>query len=269
MSIKLLRFIGALALAGWLVLASMPVAAALPSLPADKVVERNVAARGGLAAWRAVTTVTWKGRMTAGAATKVEVEKGKLVTKQRPEAELPFVLEFKRPFKSRLELDFAGAKAVQVYDGTAGWKLRPYLGRPEPEPYTPQELQQAADEPGIDGFLIDYAAKGAKIEAAGTDKVEGHECYKLKVTSKTGRSRHVWVDGQTFLDAKIEGEPRKLDGRQRAVAIFPRDFKPEHGLLIPRLLETAVESAARPEKIVIDSVAVNTPIDDARFGKPK
>ena len=269
MSIQLLRCLREFALAGSLALAALPVAAALPSLPADKVVEKNVAARGGLAAWRAVTTMTWKGRMTAGAATKVEVEKGKLVTKQRPEAELPFVLELKRPFKSRLELDFAGTKAVQVYDGTAGWKLRPYLGRPEAEPYTPQELQQAADEPGIDGFLIDYAAKGAKIEAAGTDKVEGHECYKLKVTAKTGRSRHVWVDGQTFLDAKIEGDARKLDGRQRAVAIYPRDFKSEHGLMVPHLLETTVESAPRTEKIIIESVIVNTPIDDARFGKPK
>jgi hypothetical protein len=53
------------------------------------------------------------------------------------------------------------------------------------------------------------------------------------------------------------------------VAIFPRDFKPEHGLLMPHLLETAVESTARPEKIIIESVAVNVPIDDTRFGKPK
>lgn len=247
---------------------ALPARAALPSLSAEQIAEKNVAARGGLAAWRDVKTLSWKGRMTAGGATMVAVDKGKLQTKERPEAELPYALELKRPNKSRLELDFAGSKAVQVYDGTAGWKLRPYLGRTDAEPFTADELRQAQEEPGIDGYLIDYAAKGAKVQLAGTDKVEGRDCYKLKVTAKSGRARHVWVDGQTFLDAKIEGDPRKLDGRPHAVAVYPREFKAEHGLMIPRVLETAVQGVQRREKITIESVAVNPAIDDARFAKP-
>jgi len=35
----------------------------LPPLTAEQIVERNVTARGGLAAWKAVQTMSWKGKM--------------------------------------------------------------------------------------------------------------------------------------------------------------------------------------------------------------
>ena len=62
---------------------------------------------------------------------------------------------------------------------------------------------------------------------------------------------------------------RRLDGRPRIVQLYQRDFKPEQGVLIPHVLETTVQGVNKSEKIVIDSVKVNPPIDDARFTKPK
>jgi outer membrane lipoprotein-sorting protein len=264
-----LNLVAATALVALTAIGVQPASAALPALSADKIVEKNVAARGGLSAWRSVRSISWKGKMGAGASTYTSVIKGKIRTKERPEAVLPFVLEFKRPYRSRLEIEFDGQTAVQVYDGTSGWKLRPYLGRKDAEPFTPAELKQVAGEPGIDGFLIDYAAKGSKIELAGTGKVENRDCYELKVTTKSGQTHHVWVDGETFLDAKIQGDPRVLDGRPRQVSIYPRDFKTDGGLKIPHVIETVVEGGAKPEKITIESVAINAKIDDSRFAKPK
>ncbi|HLQ12100.1 MAG TPA: hypothetical protein VK130_02485 [Steroidobacteraceae bacterium] len=252
---------------------SAPVAkhaapAALPLLSVSQIVDRNVAARGSLGAWQAVQTMSWKGMMGAGGTTYMTVTaKGRLQQKEREEMQLPFRLEFKRPLKSRLELDFNGKTAVQVFDGVKGWKLRPYLGRDNWDAYTPDELKQAVAEPGIDGFLIDYAAKGAKVEADGSDMVEGHAAYKLKVTRKDGQVRHVWVDGQSFLDIKLDGEPRKLDGKMRAVSVYLRDFKRDQNLMIPHLQETVVEGVAKSEKITIEHVAVNPGLDDARFTK--
>ncbi len=156
-----------------------------------------------------------------------------------------------------------------MFDGTNGWKLRPFLGRNDWEAFTPEEQKQAAAEPGIDGLLIDYAAKGAKVESAGTEMVEGHAAYKLTVTRKDGEVRHVWVDGQSFLDLKMDGEPRKLDGHPHAVAIYLRDFRRDQGLMIPHVLETAVQGVPKTEKITIESVAVNPPLDDSRFTKSK
>jgi outer membrane lipoprotein-sorting protein len=246
------------------------VPASLPAMSAAQVVEKNVAARGGLPAWQAVQTISWKGKMGAGATTyAVITEKGKLEQKEREETLLPFRFEFKRPLKSRLELDFNGQTAVQVFDGTNGWKLRPYLGRNDWVAFSPEEQKQAAADPGIDGLLINYAAKGTRVESDGTEMLEGHAAYKLKVTRKDGEVRHVWIDGQSFLDVKVDGEPRKLDGHPHAVAIYLRDYHRDQGLMIPHELETVVQGVPKSEKITIESVAVNPPLDDARFTKPK
>src|SRR6202158_1948518 len=37
-----------------------------PSLTAQQIVEKHVAARGGLQAWRAVQTMSWSGKLDAG-----------------------------------------------------------------------------------------------------------------------------------------------------------------------------------------------------------
>src|SRR5215472_2069987 len=234
---------------------------------AAQIIERVIAARGGLAAWHGLETVTWRGKLGAGATTYATVSKGHLQTKHRDEAMLPFTFEYKRPVKMRLEIQFNGQTAIQVYDGASGWTLRPYLGRSDWEPYTAEQLLQASTQPGIDGYLIDYAHRGAHVELVGTEKVEDQPNYKLKVTEKDGRVRHVWVNARTYLETKLEGEPRKLDGKVHNVEIRLRDYRTEGQLVFPHIIETHVTGLARAEQIIIDSVSVNPKIADSRFAK--
>lgn len=250
-----------------------PKAASAPTLPAltaQQVVDRYVAARGGATAWKAVQGMALKGKMGAGGTTYETVNaKHALERKEREEMLLPFVLESKRPNKTRLEVTFNGQTAVQVYDGANGYKYRPFLGREDWEPYTADELKQAAAEPGIDGWLIDFAAKGSRVDSSGTDTVEGQPAYRLKVTRKDGQVRHVWIDAKTFLEVMEDGAPRKLDAKMHPVTVHLRDYKAEQGVMIPRVIETAVQGVPKTEKITIDSVVLNPPLDDSRFAKPK
>jgi len=231
--------------------AAQPAAA---HLTAAQIVERNVAARGGLAAWRAVNTMTMSGQLDVG---------GKKNTM------LPFVMTMKRPHKSRFEVRFEDQTAYQVYDGTQGWKVRPFLGRNEAEPFTADEAKSAADAAELDGPLIDYASKGTKVEALGTEFIEGHRTYVLKLTMKDNSSRRVWIDATNFLELKIDGDPRKLDSRMHNVAIFYRDYRKESGLVMPHTFETVVTGVKETRKMKIDRVTVNQPEDDALFAKPQ
>jgi hypothetical protein len=181
--------------------------------------------------------------------------------------QLPFVMDLKRPNKMRFEIEFRGDTAVQAYDGANGWKLRPFLGRHEVEPFTPEEMKQAAQQQDLDGFLIDYAAKGTKVEADGMDKVNGHNAYKLRLALKDGQVRHVWVDAKTFLEAKIDGT-RRMDGKPRQVATYFRDYKSVKGLKIPFTMETSVEGVKDSEKIAIQQVELNPKVMDAQFARP-
>jgi hypothetical protein len=165
-----------------------------------------------------------------------------------------------------------------VYDGTNGWKLRPFLNRREVEPYTADEAKIAALQQDLDGPLVDYAAKGTRIELDGMEKVEDRDTFKLKLTMKNGQALHVWIDAQTFLETKIEGQPRRLDGTYHAVEVYYRDYRRVDGLQIPFVQETHVLPVARTatglrdtpapvEKIIIDKVAVNPKFDDSLFSE--
>jgi hypothetical protein len=267
----------------------LPVAQAAPAkLSAEQIVEKNVAARGGLNAWHALQTLSLAGKMDVGGGDSVvrsvnfahndmpSVRKkptpgaspGQAPAAPVQQVQVPFTLEAKRPRQSRFELVFAGKTAVQVYDGTNGWKLRPYLNRDDVEPFTSEELKMQAQSPGMDAPLIDYAARGTKVELAGAEPVEGHDAYKLKLTLKDGTVQHVWVDAQSFLDVKVEGTPRRMDGELHSVWVYQRDFRPVHGLMLPFVLETAVDGYRNSHKMVIEKAEVNPKLADARFAKP-
>jgi hypothetical protein len=266
-------------------------------MTAEQIVSKNVAARGGLKAWRAVQTLSESGTMGAGgdqrrpqAAAPIPGVKrpgkqvGPMPTSPRlaTEAELPFTLELERPHKLRLEIQFRGKTAVQVYDGANGWKVRPYLNRLEVENYTEDELHKAALQSELDGPLVDAEAKGTKVELEGTEKVGDRDTYRLKLTMKDSHSIHVWIDAKTFLETKMEGAPRRLDGLEHPVEIYFSDYRAVDGLQIPFVLETkvlplAAAKGGRPaaaaasfptEKIVIDKVDVNPKLDAALFTKP-
>jgi hypothetical protein len=254
------------------------------NLTAAQVVEKNVAARGGLQAWRGVHTLSWSGKMDAGGGDSAarsrrfaqgrmsptsNMEHGKMDSADKDkQVQLPFVYEMKRPRKSRMEIEFAGKTAVQVYDGANGWKLRPYLNRNDVEPFTTDEVKAESEKSDLDGYLVDYAAKGSKVDLEGMEKVEGRDAYKLKVTTKSGRVQYIWVDAQSFLDVKVAGTPRRMDGRMHNVAIYQRDFRNVQGLMVPFVLETAVDGYRETHKTVIETVAVNPKLEDSLFAKP-
>ena len=262
------------------------------NLSASAIVEKNVSARGGLQAWRAVQTMSMAGKMGAGGNQRATLpvppqQHGpmpaiKSLPQQRPvdEVQLPFLMELARPRKMRLELQFNGQTAIQVFDGANGWKVRPYLNRREVESYTPDEMKVASKQSDLDGPLVDYAAKGTKVELAGMEKVEDRDTYKLKMTMKDGNAMNVWIDAKTFLETKIEGQPRRLDGIYHPVEIYYRDYRPVDGLQIPFVLETKVLPVSQPgqkyvtpavpsEKTIFEKVVVNPKLDPAHFSKPQ
>ncbi len=256
-------------------------------LSAEQIVAKHVAARGGLQAWRALQTLSMSGKMDAGAGDSVarsirvarsgtgtqrarrEVAAGARKGEAEKQVQLPFTLARQFPNKSRLEIEFAGKTAVQVFDGTNGWKLRPYLNRDDVEPFTPQEAKTVAESADLEDPLIDYAAKGRKVELERVERVGGRDAYKLKLTGKTGTLQHVWIDANTFLDVKVEGVPRRMDGKMHDVWMIQRDFRSVRGLKIPFVRETIVDGFPQTHKIVLDKVAVNPKLDAATFAKPK
>ena len=237
------------------VVPAAPVPANLPKMSVTQIIDKNVAARGGLAAWRAVQSMSISGKLDAGG---------------KQDTLLPYTLKVKRPNKQRLAIEFAGHTALQVFDGKQGWKLRPYLNRPDPEPFSPEELRKTAEPPDLDGPLIDYAAKGNKVELEGTEMLDKQATYRLKVTTRQGHQQHIWIDGSTFLEAKMEANPRRFDGQMRKVETYLRDYRRvDGGLMIPFVAETRIERVPGGHSMMIEKVVLNEKIADSAFARPQ
>ena len=80
---------------------------------------------------------------------------------------MPSLLELKRPNMSRWQFTFDGQTAVQAYDGKTGWMWMPFAGMTEPQAMSSEEKLEAEQQADIDGPLVDYKAKGSKIELVG------------------------------------------------------------------------------------------------------
>jgi len=224
--------------------------ASAAKLSAAEIVAKNAAARGGLDAWRKVETMVWIGHIESAHA---------------PLPSTQFKLEQKRPNKTRLQINALG---VRVFDGVQGWKLRPARGRPEVQPYTPQELKFAQAGHGIDGPLIDSAAKGNRVTLESVDEIGGRKAYHLNVRLAKGGNEDVWVDTKTYLDIRYDRMADGPAGALRRVSATYGDYRTVEGLQIPFLLETGAGPGKTPDKMQIETVVLDAPLDDSTFENP-
>jgi len=227
--------------------------ASAAKLSAAEIVAKNVAARGGLDAWRKVETMAWIGHIESAHA---------------PLPSMQFKLEQKRPNKTRLQINALGDKSVRVFDGVQGWKLRSARGRPEVQPYLPQELKFAHAGHGIDGPLFDYAAKGNSVTLESVDEIGERKAYHLNVRLAKGGNEDVWVDTKTYLDIRYDRMADGPAGALRRVSATYGDYRTVEGLQIPFLIETGGGPGRTPDKMQIETVVLNAPLDDSTFENP-
>jgi hypothetical protein len=223
---------------------------------AAEVIERNVAARGGLDAWRKVDTMVWLGHLEHG---------GKETQR------IPFVMTLKRPNLTRFELKEQFNQFTRIFDGAHGWKLRPGAdGRPETKAFSPEEVKFARTEFVVDGALIDYQAKGVTADLDGIDTVDGRKAYRLSLKLPSGGERKVWIDTKTNLDIRYDRPATNPLKPGAPVSVYYRNYADADGVQIARSIETGVDAggALAGDKLVIDRVLVNPKLDDGTFAPP-
>lgn len=229
-------------------LALAPAFAAEPSV--DEIVARYVAARGGIKKIRKIETLRQTGSITTGAGRTARA-----------------VRELKRPSRTRFEFTVQGVTGVYVSDGTSGWQVSPFDGQLQPAPLPEEAVADAAEQGDFEGPLMDWKAKGHKVELVGRERVAGKDTYKLKVTLKSGGIRHEYVDVATGHLVRSDAT-RQVRGHPVAIETTFSEFKKAGGVLFPHRIE--VQAAGRPQRmtIVVDKVEVNPSLPDSRFQKP-
>jgi outer membrane lipoprotein-sorting protein len=218
---------------------SLSAVAAEP-MTADALVAKLLAASGGAGKLRAIKSMHTVGRLRLGGGVEAKTES--------------FVVG---PDKIRFEFSLQGLTAINAWDGKEAWAIQPFQGRREPQKVSDDDAKGLILAADITGPLLDWKAKGNKIEYLGTEDIDGTDAHKLRVTFKNGDSRVSFIDPDHFLEIRIE-DHQFIRGQEQVSTTDLGEYALVDGVYLP------MEQGQNQ----IESIQLNTPIDASIFAFP-
>lgn len=227
----------------------LAVSVGLQAEELDEVLSNYYEAMGGLENLKSVETIKMSGRMSMGQG-----------------IEAPVVRIVKRPDLIRQEFTMQGMTGIQAYDGENAWMHMPFMGQADPQPMPEEISEQFASQADIDGPLVDWEEKGIEIELVGKEEMEGTEVFHLRVTRPNGDVEHHFLDAEYYIPIKMT-RTAEIQGQEQEIEMVFGDYKEVDGLMFPFSVE--VGSGQGHQGIIIDSVEVNSEVDDSVFEMPE
>jgi hypothetical protein len=158
----------------------------------------------------------------------------------------------------RLDMEIMGSANYQVANPQKGWIFMPVMGMTAPEEMPAEQLNSVLPQLDIQGGLVDYQAKGTKIEYAGKEKAEGTEAYKLLV-ERNGKKSTLYIDTKTNRLikqlSKVVANGQEMDSE----TIFADYKQNKDGYWF------AYSITSNQGTIVIDNVETNIAIPESTF----
>jgi outer membrane lipoprotein-sorting protein len=227
---------------------AVAIATAVPRALAqtvDEIIARNIQARGGAEKIKAVQSMKQTSHM------KIQGMSATLT------------LYAKRPNLSRQEMTIAGATAITAFDGQNTWGVNPMMGQTTPKVLTGPAADQAPSHAAFDPPLLDYRAKGTKVEYLGTEPDGARTLIHLKITDKMGAVIDCYLDSQTALETKIvaEGSPNG------PVETRLSDYRDVGGLKMPFAIRTTAGGVVVAD-MVVDTIEFDLPMPASLFTMP-
>jgi hypothetical protein len=236
---------------GILITCLAAAAGLLHAQTAEELVQKNLAARGGIDKIKSVKSYRMKGRM----------QQGSFGAQVGRDAMAPDLI--------RETFTVQGMTEIEAYDGATAWKISPFEGRRDPELMGDDESRQLIEEGDFYGPLVDYKTKGNKIEYLGHDTVDGDDAHKLKVTLKNGDIFYYFLDPETFLEIRVE-RVRFIRGAVQEDFREPGSYKLVGGVYYPFSLEAGSKlHPGNVTKITIEKIEVNVPLEKREFQMPE
>ncbi|MGE5184089.1 MAG: VPS10 domain-containing protein, partial [Acidobacteriota bacterium] len=218
----------------------------------DDILAKNYAARGG-DKLRAIQSIRYTGHLQFGGfgGDGIELAWGEVLV----------------PGKIRNEVTLQGMTAVMGYDGRDGWNVQPFQGRFEPEKASADEARSMAQQAELTGPLIDYKAKGHRIEYLGTEDVDGTQAWKLRVTRRDGDIQYVYLDPDSALEIRIT-TVHKVRGTEEITETDLGEYAQVAGAWFPFALESGPKGGPKTIHALVERAEANVAVDDGWFRVP-
>lgn len=229
-------------------------ASSASALTVDELVAKNIEARGGLDAIRAIKSIKSTGTMNfSGGDFSLD---------------LGFVSMNERDSKVRTEASIQGLSQVTAYDGKDAWTINPFQGRRDPERMSAEDAKGLEVQADMDGPLVDWKAKGHQVEYLGTEDMDGTLAHKLKITLKNGDIQYSYLDPDYFLEIMVVTQAKRR-GVETEMETELGNYEKVAGVYMPMAIESGPKGGKRGQKIHIDKAEANVDLDDALFTFPQ
>jgi hypothetical protein len=217
---------------------------------ADEIISKHITAIGGAENWKKVNSMVTSGSMSM----------------QGTEIAMTRSVAHKIGFRN--EISVMGMKGYQIITPTEGWNFMPFGGQTAPEAMTADDVKESQNELDAQPTLLDYSAKGHKVEYIGKEEVDGTECHKLKLTYNSGKNDIMFFDPSTFYLIKLI-TTSKANGQESEVAITYSNFeKLPEGIVVAKSLSLPLGPGMNAD-FTVSKVEVNTTIDPSAFAPAK
>ena len=138
--------------------------------------------------------------------------------------EVSIVVTRKHLVGSRADLSIQGSENYQIVTPDKGWAFMPIQGMSAPTEMPEQQFKVGQTQLDIQSPFLDYKEKGNMIELLGTEKVDGADCYKLKITFKNGIISNYFISSTNFRIVKASGK-RTINGADMDVETSYSNYK--------------------------------------------
>jgi hypothetical protein len=211
------------------------------SYTADELAARNVEAKGGIDNIHAIKSLRLAGHMRV----------------QQDTLELDFVTLLQQPGAVRYEATLQGLTQVQAFDGTQAWQINPFQGRKDPEKLSADDAKGLGEDAAdFAGPLVDYKAKGYKLDYLGREDIDGTDAYKLRVTRTNGDLTTVYLDPDYFLEIRTVN--RRIEhGVPIETVVDYGDYEKVAGVFLPFSQESAIKGSNDRQKVQFDKGEAN------------
>ena len=210
------------------------------AMTAEELVAKNLSARGGEEKLRAITTIHAVGTRRVGGGQDAKVESWVVASKDY-----------------RSEFSLQGMTAVSAWDGREAWSISPFGGRRDPQKISADDAKGMIEAADIAGPLVDYRAKGNKVEYLGTEDIDGTDAHKLRVTLKNGDTQVLFLDPDAFLEIRVVNH-RMVRGQEEVATTDLGEYEKVDGIYFP------FESG----RTHLEKVELNQTIDPKIFAFP-
>jgi hypothetical protein len=213
---------------------------------ADEVINKHIEAMGGLEKLNAIKTIYTEGVVVAPNGTEITIhswiDNNKLY---------------------RREMDFGMGKGVMVLTDKGGWNSDRQGGMNQMKEEGYRRLEYQMD---CAGPLVNYAAKGHKVELLGKETTDGKEYYKIKFTHKNGSELNFFIDAATYYISRMsfKGGMRgpNADPNAEMVVTFSNYAKTEDGFVFAYTTST---SGGFGGSLNLEKIEVNKPIEESKY----